>query len=118
MSKADALRPEPFVEALAPDPSRIPEVNVLSGHLGRSPREGHVRLYRNPALTGFIEIPLSDVLHVERFDQAPHRLGSAVLWVRADADIDAVTVRAVGPSQGTGQVRYTRRQGVARRGRR
>jgi hypothetical protein len=105
MEHSPKFAPEPFLEALHVDPNNLPDLSVFSGHLGESARSGYVRLYRNPTLSAFLEIPVEEIVHTERLGSGPDRLSSTVLWVRAGAAIDAVTV----------QPRSARQPAVARR---
>ena len=78
--KAPALKEDDLVRALVPDPSAAPEdAVVLSGFLGRSPAEGHWRIYGSPDLGGWVEVDEADILHSQPLppDEAP--LGGTVL---------------------------------------
>jgi hypothetical protein len=110
MDPSERLAPEPFIKALRVNPDDLPDLDVFSGYLGESGREGYVRLYRNPALSAFLEIPVAEIKHTERLASAPDRLSSTVVWVRAGTQVDIVTVRPTAPRRAA-----TARRQMARR---
>ena len=57
----------------------------LYGYPGASSEEGHERLYLNPDLTNYVEVPTAAILHrmAVPTDQDPY--GAIVLWVKKDA---------------------------------
>ncbi|MDQ3850501.1 MAG: hypothetical protein M3296_07800 [Actinomycetota bacterium] len=76
--KKPNLQPDAVVEALVSDPSQGPPgTTVLHGYLGRSPTEGIWRLYLNPALDEYVEIPEAEISHSETL---PDSSGTTV-WV-------------------------------------
>jgi hypothetical protein len=74
-----------FVRQLVTDPKSVPDVMRLYGYLGASSEEGHERLYLNPDLTNYVEVPVQAMLHRMPVptDQDPY--GAVVLWVKKDA---------------------------------
>ena len=50
-----------FIAHAVQDPAHPPELGVISGLVGRSPLEGHIRCYVNANLTAFLEIPFDAV---------------------------------------------------------
>lgn len=76
-----------LVEQLAPDPSDVPEVTVMSGFLGHSPRREFWRLYLTPALDEYAEFPKADVVHSQRLDRARSPLGGTIVWVRRESTL-------------------------------
>lgn len=76
--KKPNLQPDPVVDALVPDPSQgAPGTTVLHGYLGKSPTEGVWRLYLDPALTEYVEVPEADIQHSETL---PDASGTSI-WV-------------------------------------
>lgn len=71
------LSQDALVEALVPDPARLPDVVMLQGYLGKSGVEGTWRLYFTPDLDDYVEIPADKVLHTHRL---PEDRGTMV-WV-------------------------------------
>jgi|SoiMethySBSTD1v2_1073268.scaffolds.fasta_scaffold470290_2 hypothetical protein len=110
MDSVERLAPEGFIKALRVNPDDLPDLDVFSGYLGESGREGYVRLYRNPALSAFLEIPVAEIKHTERLGSTADRLSSTVVWVRAGAQVDVVTVRPTAPRRTTPIRRRTNRQ--------
>jgi hypothetical protein len=82
------LEPEEFVDKLVGDPATAgPEVLVLTGWVGRSTRDGHVRLYLTPDLVEYVSIPTEDVLHTEKVPAERAGLAATRVWLRATAEI-------------------------------
>ena len=74
-----------FVSSIVTDPKSVPDVMRLYGYLGASSEEGHERLYLNPDLTNYVEVPTQAILHrmTVPAEQDPH--GAVCLWVKKDA---------------------------------
>src|SRR5262245_31904435 len=71
-----------FVSSIVKDPKNVPDVMRLFGYPGTSSEEGHERLYLNPDLTNYVEVPTQAILH-RMTDQDPH--GAVCWWVKKDA---------------------------------
>jgi hypothetical protein len=71
------LSQDALVEALVPDPDRLPDVVMLRGYLGKSGAEGTWRLYFTAELDDYVEIPADKVLHSHRL---PEDRGT-MIWV-------------------------------------
>jgi hypothetical protein len=77
---APDLDPDALVDALA----REPDVVALAGFLGRSP-EGHVRLFVDPELKVWFDIPEEHVVYRYRIPAEEGAFGeSSMIWVRGD----------------------------------
>jgi hypothetical protein len=74
-----------FVRQIVTDPRNVPDVMRLYGYPGASSEDNHDRLYLNPELSSYVEVPQSAILHRMAVppEQDPH--GGVVLWVRRDA---------------------------------
>ena len=80
------------VQELRPDPDGPgPDVVTLSGWLGPSSREGHVRVYRTPELDVWSDVREDDVLGVEEAAAAGKPGERSILWVRSAATIQLET---------------------------
>jgi hypothetical protein len=86
-------REEKLIQDLVPDPAQVPEARMLLGMLGRSSREGFLRLYLTTELKDYVEIDDSEVLLTRSLMTPENPLGGTAVWVRADANIE-VTRRA------------------------
>ena len=76
--KKPNLKPDPVVDALIADPAQGPPgTTVLTGYLGTSPTDGVWRLYLDPALTEYVEVPEDAIKHVETL---PDASGTSI-WV-------------------------------------
>ena len=76
----------PFVQAVAGDGTSPPDVRVLTGWLGASGEEGHVRLYLDATLSAYVDIPRDAVLYSEEIPNS-HPAGQRSVWVKNDAEL-------------------------------
>jgi hypothetical protein len=80
-------RPGDFISKVVTDPANPPELMRLSGYRGASSEAGHTRLYANPELSVYWDIPEADVLHEQAVPPDTDPLGSVTLWVKRDSKI-------------------------------
>jgi hypothetical protein len=74
-----------FVRQIVTDPRNVPDVMRLYGYPGASSEEHHERLYLNPDLSQYVEVPTNAVLHRMAVPAEQDLYGAVVLWVRRDA---------------------------------
>ncbi len=79
MTSEDGQFPE-FVRKLGSDPTRIPAITVYFGFLGPSDTKGMMRIYGSPALSQYVEVPDTAVLHSEPV-QNGQLAGQCAFWV-------------------------------------
>jgi hypothetical protein len=75
-----------FVARIVKDPANPPQTAMLTGYVGASSEAGHTRLYFDPGLSSYFEIPNDAILHRQDADDASG-LGATHLWVRRDAEL-------------------------------
>ena len=95
MAEDNDVPPRNFVDALVEDPANPPQLQVLTGYPGRSAQEGHGRLYIDPELTGWVDIP-DDAVLFRKETRDEYGLGKSLVWTTADAKIES------GPQQAGG----------------
>jgi hypothetical protein len=66
---------------------------MLLGLLGRSPRDGYVRLYLTTELRDYLEVREEDTLFAKSLETPENPIGGTALWVRGQANVE-VTRRA------------------------
>jgi hypothetical protein len=74
-----------FVRQIVTDPKNVPDVMRLYGYLGASSEENHNRLYLNPDLSVYVEVPTAAILHRVAAPAEQDANGGVTLWVRRDA---------------------------------
>jgi hypothetical protein len=85
-SRDNEIEEDPLVESLVADASAPPDVGCLPGLLGKSSREGYVRLYMDLTFSEFVEIPRSDIVHTESLPKAESRItAQTIVWIRDGA---------------------------------
>jgi hypothetical protein len=72
-----------FVARIVKDPKNPPATVMLTGYLGASSEEGHTRLYFDPNLSNYVEIPNDAILHTEPAEE--DGLGASYVWIKRDA---------------------------------
>ncbi len=84
-----------IIEDLIPDPTALPDVRVLTGFVGRSPREGYWRLYFTLELNSYVEFPAGAVLCSKSLRTALNPLGGTTVWIDRDAKLQQVRVAQI-----------------------
>jgi hypothetical protein len=80
------LVPE-FVKQIITDPSKHVETLLLSGYVGPSSEEDHTRLYFDPQLSQYAEIPNKAILYSQPLPPEASPLGAVFLWIEQDAQL-------------------------------
>ena len=83
-SKKRSIRFDEFIKAVRPDPKSTTPLVMLTGYIGESSEEGHIRMYEGSNLARFFEIPESAILHAEPNTKEEDPLGGSKIWVKAD----------------------------------
>jgi hypothetical protein len=86
-SDSKELGQDKLVEHLVTDPSQVPDIKMLSGFIGKSGRDGWLRLYLTPELNEYVEISQEEIIHHRRLDTSETSLGGTVVWVRRGTNL-------------------------------
>jgi hypothetical protein len=78
------IRYDDFISSVQPDPAKPESTIMLSGFVGHGP-DGHARVYPDPTLGTWYDIPEGDILH--SMPIAESKLGGSHIWVRASSQI-------------------------------
>ncbi len=76
-----------FTTKVVSDPSKSIQTVLLQGFLGPSSEPDHTRVYSDPSLAGYIDVPDSEVVHVESLPKEHSPLGGSYIWVKSEADL-------------------------------
>src|SRR5580700_4296975 len=95
---ADKIRYDDFIANVLPDPTKPESTIMLSGFVGHG-ADGQVRVYSDPSLGTWYDVPEADVIHSMPIPDA--KLGGSYLWVRSSAQIKPGTAAAT-PAAGAG----------------
>lgn len=83
MSTESKKNRDAFVGKVVADPNNPPNTLMLSGYLGDSSEADHTRLYFDPQLRAYIDIPDKAILHAE---EIKGDLGGHYVWVDQGAE--------------------------------
>jgi hypothetical protein len=75
-----------FVARIVKDPANPPQTALLTGYIGASSEKGYTRLYFDPGLSSYVEIPDDAILHTQDAGDSGG-LGATHLWVKRDAEL-------------------------------
>jgi hypothetical protein len=84
--KKSPARGADFVTKIVKDPKNPPATVMLTGYLGTSSEEEHTRLYFDPNLSNYVEIPDDAILHTQDVP-AEGGLGATHVWIKRDAQL-------------------------------
>jgi hypothetical protein len=88
MAENKAKIPEDdFVSKVVKDPRQPPDTLLLSGYLGKSSEEGHTRLYFDPELKSYVEIPQEAIQHWQEVSKEVSPLGGYHVWINPNAEL-------------------------------
>ncbi|HEV3002382.1 MAG TPA: hypothetical protein VGW75_16690 [Solirubrobacteraceae bacterium] len=89
MSRGSTPGPEPddFVRKVVPDPANPPNAVVLEGFVGDSDAEGYVRVYGDPSLATWVDVPADAILHSVRVPEDRSPVGGSILWIDGGATL-------------------------------
>lgn len=76
-----------FVAAIVEDPNAPPDTVLLSGFVGDSPEPNHARLYLDPELRSYVDIPNDAILFSKPVPEERSALGGSFLWIKRDAEL-------------------------------
>jgi len=85
-------KPDDLAAKLVPDPTKLPDLVVLRGYLGKSTRAGYSRLYVSLSFNEYFEVADDDVVANQSLAPNQDPLGGTVLWVKRDATLLRATV--------------------------
>ena len=76
-----------FVSEVVKDPKTPVETLLLHGYVGESSEAGHTRLYFDPQLSSYAELPDDAILHSQEIPAAESPLGGTYVWIKRDAQV-------------------------------
>lgn len=71
-----------FVEAARPNAEEKNPLLFLQGYIGKSPSQDSIRLYADPSLNEYADIPLADIVHTVKVTDDPLALGGSRIWIK------------------------------------
>ncbi len=81
------FKEDDFVSKVVKNPKEPADALLLQGFLGASSEEGYTRLYFDPQLSDYVEIPNDAILHVQEIPKEQSPLGGNLVWIRRDAEV-------------------------------
>src|SRR5580692_7658659 len=86
-STAKKLVPAKFVSEVIKDPKAPADASLLFGYPGESSEAGQTRLYFDPQLRSYVDLPDDAILHSQDATSAASPLGGSYVWIRSDAQV-------------------------------
>lgn len=71
-----------WVTKLAADPAKNPETVLLTGYVADGPDNQSIRVYLDPQLTQWVDVPVDAILHREEVPRTVSVLGGSHLWLK------------------------------------
>ena len=71
-----------FVEAARPDAADKSPLVFLQGYIGKSAAADSIRLYTDPSLNDYADIPLADIVYSQKITDDPLGLGGSKIWIK------------------------------------
>ena len=85
MEKNLKITYDKFVDAVRPDPKDASKLVLMSGFIGKSNEDNHIRLYTDVSLNDFVEIPEAGIVYCEALSKEASPMGGSKLWVKQDS---------------------------------
>jgi hypothetical protein len=97
------LRYDDFIANVIPDPATAEPTLLLSGFVGHGEGDGTVRIYPEPSLNKWVDVPEADIVHSMPIPDSP--LGGSHVWVKRSPGIrpGAAAAPAAATDTGTGK---------------
>lgn len=72
-----------FIGYVRPDSKSTDKISLISGYVGDSSEENHIRLYFDEELNNFIEVNCDDIVHTKKRPEKLYPLGGSFIWVKS-----------------------------------
>jgi hypothetical protein len=76
-----------FVDKVVADAKAPPNTLLLTGFVGKAAEDGHTRLYLDPELREYVDIPNDAILHSKAIPEGSSPLGGSFVWINRDAEV-------------------------------
>jgi len=84
MKKTEKIQYDRFIEVVRPNPSDAAPLKLLTGFIGKSSEDNHIRIYTDEELNDFLDIPQNDIIHAEKLSKDECQMGGSRVWVKQD----------------------------------
>ncbi|MFA0963544.1 hypothetical protein AB9P05_17200 [Roseivirga sp. BDSF3-8] len=85
-SGRQSVKLDDFIGKIIANPGQPEAFELLSGFVGESSENDHVRLYEDISLKKFMDIPNSGILHTAPIPERISPMGGSYLWVKKDTE--------------------------------
>ena len=85
MAEKSRSHKDSFVSKVVTDPANVPDTLLLAGWLGDSSLPNHTRLYFDPQLSNYVEIPDEAILHSQDQPAGSSLPGANYVWIKKEA---------------------------------
>jgi hypothetical protein len=81
-----------FVGRVVADPANPPNAVLIQGFVGASDAKDHIRVYADPSLASYVDVPSAAVIHSVELPEDQSPLGGSMLWIDAAARLRPAAV--------------------------
>jgi len=85
MAEKSRSHKDSFISKVVTDPANVPDTLLLAGWLGDSSLPNHTRLYFDPQLGNYVEIPDDAILHAQDQPAGSSLPGASYVWIKKEA---------------------------------
>ena len=82
-----AVEMDSLVEEVVADPDHPGRATMLQGLVGASCEDDCIRVYLDPSMSRFVDVPNDAVLAARRLSPEVSPLGGSILWVSDDSEV-------------------------------
>lgn len=83
-----------FVSKIVNDPKSPPATLLLQGFVGRASKEDHTRIYFDPQLSSYVDVPNEAILHSKDIPPEQSPLGGSYVWINPNAQVEPGAAQA------------------------
>jgi hypothetical protein len=81
------LREDEFVFQIVKDPLNPPDTMLVMAYIGRAAADSCVRLYLDPLLSAYLDVPEDSILYYEALPRSQSPFGGHYVWVKREPDL-------------------------------
>ena len=85
---ATTITTEQLQQRMIPDPSNPDGTFLLTGIIGNSNQTGTIRLFFDPAMNFYLDIPSAGIIQSQSLNFNPGMMGHSLVWIKKDTQFN------------------------------